>query len=247
MKEEEIKLNSIKRKIPLIGHQVDTLGSGSIDIEDEEVHELKKLIVGEKIIDKEKLNAGNIKLSVLIDYIKKCSVPLTVTFSIFFTLSIAALAASSFWLSEWSNDASDLVKAEANKYFRLTIYLGLGLLHCGLLTIANILLVIMFIKGARLLHKKLLSSILRSTLHFFESTPIGRITNRFSKDVESTETAIPDSFKISIFCLSNILNTLIIVTYSTPYVLIFLVPIFFIYTFIQVRFMLIEINLILNI
>ena len=113
------------------------------------------------------------------------------------------------------------------------MYLGLGLLQCVLLTTANILLVLMFIRGARFLHKKLLSSILRSTLHFFESTPIGRITNRFSKDVESLETYIPDSFKIVIFCLSNILNTLIIVSYSTPYVLIFLVPIFLMYTFIQ--------------
>lgn len=91
----------------------------------------------------------------------------------------------------------------------------------------------MFIKGARFLHKKLLSSILRSTMHFFESTPIGRITNRFSKDIEALETGIPDSFKICIFCLSNILNTLIIVSYATPYVLIFLAPIFLIYTFIQ--------------
>jgi ABC-type multidrug transport system fused ATPase/permease subunit len=104
------------------------------------------------------------------------------------------------------------------------------------LTIANVFQVLMFIKGARYLHDKLLSSILRSTMHFFESTPIGRITNRFNKDVEATESYIPDSFKISIFCLSNILNTLIIVTYSTPYVLIFLVPIFIIYTFVQVIF-----------
>lgn len=231
--EEMNKLNSMKRKIPMM-QKCDSLGSGSIDIEDNEEHELKELIVCEKnIIDKEKFYQGTIKLSILIDYIKKCSVSLTVVFSIFFTSSIIGLAASSFWLSEWSNDSVDPIKAEENKYFRLSVYLGLGFLQCGLLMIANILLVIMFIKGARFLHKKLLSSILRSTLHFFESTPTGRITNRFSKDIEALETAIPDSFKIVIFCLSNILNTLIIVSYSTPYVLFFLVPIFFIYTFIQ--------------
>ena len=95
-------------------------------------------------------------------------------------------------------------------------------------------MVLMFLKGARYLHDKLLNSIMKSTLHFFESTPIGRIINRFSKDIESTETAIPDSFKICIFCFQQLLNTLIIVTYSTPFLLIFLVPIFVVYTFIQV-------------
>ena len=115
-----------------------------------------------------------------------------------------------------------------NKNLNLLYWKGI------LLTIANYFQVIMFIKGATYLHNKLLNSILRSTMHFFESTPIGRIINRFSKDVEATESYIPDSFKICVFCLSNILNTLIIVTYSTPYVLVFLVPIFIVYTFVQV-------------
>lgn len=129
--EEDFK-NSIKRKIPLLNNRVDSLGSGSINIdtEDDESHELQTLIVGEKLMTKENFASGTIKLSVLIDYIKKCGIALSTVFSIFFTSSIVALAASSFWLSEWSNDAEDPVKADDNKYFRLSIYLGLGLLQC---------------------------------------------------------------------------------------------------------------------
>lgn len=136
MKEDEFKLNSIKRKIPMMT-KVDSLDSGSLDIEDdiEDGHELKTLIIGERIIDKETGFTGNIKLSILVDYIKTCSVPLAIIFSGFFTSSIVALAASSFWLSEWSNDAIDPVKAEENKYFRLSIYLGIGLLQCKLMHI----------------------------------------------------------------------------------------------------------------
>ena len=191
----------------------------------------------------------------MVDYIKKCGISVTIIFFIFLTLSIVGLAASSFWLSVWSNDSLDFKKSQELKEYRLSVYLALGVLQCKilkinefpiqfynkfyckgiLLTIANYFQVIMFIKGATYLHNKLLNSILRSTMHFFESTPIGRIINRFSKDVEATESYIPDSFKICVFCLSNILNTLIIVTYSTPYVLVFLVPIFIVYTFVQVN------------
>jgi hypothetical protein len=56
---------------------------------------------------------------------------MTIIFLTFFTLSLAALAASNFWLSEWSNDSEDPVKAENNKYYRLTVYLVLGLLQCN--------------------------------------------------------------------------------------------------------------------
>jgi ATP-binding cassette subfamily C (CFTR/MRP) protein 1 len=104
----------------------------------------------------------------------------TILFYVLFLLSNVALAASSFWLSAWSNDIIDTVdpdRAQKWKYFRLTIYVLLGLAQCVLLNISNIFLVLMYIRAARIYHRKLLSSILKSTLQFFESTPIGRIIN----------------------------------------------------------------------
>jgi hypothetical protein len=58
MKDEDLKLNSIKRKIPIL-QKAESLGSNN-DLEDDEVHELKVLIAGEKIIDKEKFVAGSV-------------------------------------------------------------------------------------------------------------------------------------------------------------------------------------------
>lgn len=57
---------------------------------------------------------------------------MTIIFLIFFTLSLACLAASNFWLSEWSNDSIDPEKAEKFKHYRLTVYLVLGLMQCKL-------------------------------------------------------------------------------------------------------------------
>lgn len=39
----------------------------------------------------------------------------------------------------------------------------------------------MVMQSSRLLHTAMLGSILKSSMTFFESTPIGRIINRFSK------------------------------------------------------------------
>jgi ATP-binding cassette subfamily C (CFTR/MRP) protein 1 len=120
------------------------------------------------------------------------------------------------------------------KIFRLNIYILFGFGHCALINIANILLVCMCIRAARVYHRKLLGSILRSTLHFFESTPAGRIINRFSRDIESLENAIPDSFKICMFCLTNIIHTFAILAYTTPFSLLLIIPASIIYLFIQV-------------
>ena len=58
---------------------------------------------------------------------------------------------------------------------------------------ANLLFVFMYIKASRNLHKSMLASILHCNMQFFESTPIGRIINRFSKDIDATETKIISS------------------------------------------------------
>ncbi len=68
-------------------------------------------------------------------------------------------------------------------------------------------------------------------MSFFEQTPVWRIINRLSKDIESVEGVIPDSYKSLIRCLVQVLSTVIAFFISTPIFLIPLVPIgaFYIY------------------
>jgi len=45
-------------------------------------------------------------------------------------------------------------------------------------------------------HHRLLYRVLHSPMTFFEITPLGRILNRFSKDIDALDSLIPDSFKL---------------------------------------------------
>ena len=45
------------------------------------------------------------------------------------------------------------------------------------------------------LHKEMLEHILTSTMAFFDTTPIGRIINRFSKDIDEVDLMIPTHIK----------------------------------------------------
>lgn len=92
----------------------------------------------------------------------------------------------------------------------------------------------MYVKAAKLLHDKLLDSVLRGNLRFFDSTPIGRIVNRFSKDVETLEASIPHSVKSIVECFLDMSATLFIISSTTPLFLIALVPIAIFYIFVQV-------------
>ena len=70
-------------------------------------------------------------------------------------------------------------------------------------------------------------------MSFFDTTPQGRILNRFGKDVDVLDSAMAMILRGWISCLLAVAATFIVITYTTP---VFLVPIIFIlicYYFVQ--------------
>ncbi len=75
----------------------------------------------------------------------------------------------------------------------------------------------------------MLRSILSSPIRFFDSTPVGRILQRFSRDVESVDIHLQWSFDHTIHAFFHIVMSFALIVVILPLVLIFIVPIFFVY------------------
>jgi len=187
-----------------------------------------------KLIEKEKVESGSVKLSIVFEYLKACRIWLNLIFILLCILSNLCDMASDFWLKDWSDETQkNADSALKNKYFRLFIYALLGFMYCFIGFLKNLCFVGMFIKATKLLHDKLLISVLKSTLRFFESTPTGRIVNRFTKDLEATEDSIPQSIKSLIDCIMNLIKMVVIISISTPLFIIALIPITIAYLLVQ--------------
>ncbi|ESO85415.1 hypothetical protein LOTGIDRAFT_183817 [Lottia gigantea] len=89
------------------------------------------------------------------------------------------------------------------------------------------------IEAAQLLHKKLLSSILKAPVLFFDTTPLGRIVNRFSSDIYSIDDSLPFILNIFLAQAYGIFGTIIITCYGLPWFAIILVPLGLLYYKIQ--------------
>ena len=71
---------------------------------------------------------------------------------------------------------------QANTGLYLGVYAGLGVSQSIAFMIASVLMSLGSLRSASVFHGNMLGRILRAPMWFFDTTPSGRIVNRFAKD-----------------------------------------------------------------
>ena len=69
-------------------------------------------------------------------------------------------------------------------------------------------------RASKVLHNKVLYRLIRAPVYFFDSTPLGRITNRLSKDMDAVDVTVPQSLRQCLNSVFNILGTVTVVSFE---------------------------------
>ena len=89
----------------------------------------------------------------------------------------------------------------------------------------------LLLKGAENLHSKITLSTIKAPVKFFDSTPAGRILNRFSKDIGSMDDVLPPLFlQALIFCLFS-LSAILVPAATNLWLFLALLPIIGIFVY----------------
>ena len=88
--------------------------------------------------------------------------------------------------------------------------------------------------ASRSLHSRMLKNILRSPMSFFDTTPLGRVLNRFSKDIYTIDEVIPTTISQFLYTLFVVLSTLLVIIIVTPTFAIVILPLGIFYFLVQV-------------
>uniref|UniRef100_T1K6E5 ABC transporter domain-containing protein n=1 Tax=Tetranychus urticae TaxID=32264 RepID=T1K6E5_TETUR len=125
-----------------------------------------------KLVETEVAQTGKVKWGVYWEFFKACGLVSCLLVILAFCLSSTFNLLSSLWLTEWSNDS--LNPAAANdttlRNIRLGVYFGLGLSETTFTLTNSIILNFAILKGARLIHEKMLHRMFRATMSFYDTT-----------------------------------------------------------------------------
>ncbi|XP_063348284.1 ATP-binding cassette sub-family C member 2-like [Pelmatolapia mariae] len=191
---------------------------------------------GQKLIEKETMETGQVKLAVFLQYLRAMGWGYSaMVFLIYFTQT-AAFIGQNLWLSDWTGDSVEYYNMTYPSWKRDTrvgVFGALGVAQGLFVFLGTLLLTNASVDASRILHSQLLNNILRVPMVFFDTTPTGRVINRFAKDIFTIDEAIPVSLRTCLLYLLGVLGTIFVICLATPFFAIVIIPLALIYFFVQ--------------
>uniref|UniRef100_A0A3B1IQA1 ATP binding cassette subfamily C member 3 n=1 Tax=Astyanax mexicanus TaxID=7994 RepID=A0A3B1IQA1_ASTMX len=187
----------------------------------------------EKLIQAETAETGRVKFKVYWEYAKAVGPILSLFICFLYASQSAAAIGANIWLSQWTNDSRDSVTAQEKVHMRVGVYASLGITQGILVMFSSFTLAMGKIQAARKLHQGLLDNKFHTPQAFFDTTPLGRIINRFSKDIYVIDEALPSTILMFLGTFFASVATMIVIVSSTPIFAVVIVPLALVYFFVQ--------------
>ncbi|CAL1261490.1 unnamed protein product [Larinioides sclopetarius] len=151
-----------------------------------------------------------------------------------YMLFVAFETGGNIWLSEWTAEGlHNGTQDKSTTTTGLTVYGVLGFSQAISVVIGSAILVYGTVKASERYHKKILTSIIKAPMSFFDQTPMGRIMNRFSTDMDTMDIQIYPILDAWLHCFLYSLASFVVIGINTPIFLVILLPIGVVYYIIQ--------------
>ncbi|OAX79950.1 hypothetical protein ACJ72_05730 [Emergomyces africanus] len=136
-------------------------------------------------------------------------------------LASGANIVTSLWLSYWTSNQFDL---STGQY--IGVYAGLGGVQVLLTFAFSTILSVSGTNASAAMFQRAMRRVLRAPMAFFDTTPMGRIVNRFSKDVHTMDNELTDAMRIYYITLALIISIMILIVVFFHYFAVALGPLF---------------------
>ncbi|XP_061642245.1 ATP-binding cassette sub-family C member 4-like isoform X2 [Phyllopteryx taeniolatus] len=193
---------------------------------------------------------GNVSKDIYVKYFTAhCHPLILLAILLLSVIAEAAYILQDWWLVFWAkdelNNTSTVVIVEKSTNQSSALYQGTNLpfylgIYSGLTAAAVVFgfarcLVIFhgLVKSTQTLHNRMFNAVLRTQVHFFDVNPIGRILNRFSKDISQMDSLLPLTFVDFYQLFLQNVGVLVIAASIIPLLLVSIAPLLFIFLYLR--------------
>ncbi|KAI5957193.1 hypothetical protein KGF54_000121 [Candida jiufengensis] len=159
---------------------------------------------------------GKVKWDVYVTYLKACSIPGIFIWIFVLLLSNCLSIGSNYWLKHWTEENSES-GSNQNIWEFLIIYACLGIGATFMMVTRSLIMKLWLgINASKKIHDEMAIRVLGSPMEFFERTPVGRIMNRFTNDINRIDDNIPNTFAGFVAQIMRTFLNLIVVSLAIP-------------------------------
>jgi len=133
------------------------------------------------------------------------------------------------WMAKWSK----MEKAEQASDRNVNAYIILVVVSVAAAVLRTCLWFRALTTASLRMHDAMLAAVLRAPIQFFDANPVGRILNRFSKDIGFTDNLMPETVFDFVSMTLIVSSSVVVVAVGSLYILLVLLPL--VYIFVEVR------------
>lgn len=126
---------------------------------------------------------GALPFGIYLEYFRTCGIWYIIFYFCCFGVNVALGILANYTLKSWSEKNLD-AGFNQSPIFYLTLYIALGFVGSSFTLLGGYVLWGFAVpRGAKHFHDNMATNVLRAPMSFFETTPVGRLINRFSDDI----------------------------------------------------------------
>lgn len=211
-----------------------------------------------KFTEDEKRETGAIKTAIYKEYFNTSGLWFWLPIIILFTFHQSIIMGRSWFIGVWtksyktesiqvqqlfhqqvtlSSTAVETQAASHDLHYYLGIYFGLSLVTCISGTLRYFMVYMRAIRASKELFEKLTYAVLRAPLRWLDTTPVGRVLNRFTADFAAIDSRLGSELGFLIYQMILLVSIIVAGLFVSPWMIIFAVTLLVLCAYITSTFL----------
>ncbi|KAF9916173.1 hypothetical protein BX616_004444 [Lobosporangium transversale] len=169
----------------------------------------------DELIAEEVMKKGGVEWKLVKTYVKACTLQVVLAIIFICVAAEACQVGFSLWLKYWTSKSDE--ELQGSLVLFLGVYFAMALVFVALyIHFVYLSLAVARIRASELIHQNLISTVIRLPMNFFDTTPLGRVLNRFSGDLYSIDENLPWKFVDLLYLSTTVAATFMVIGFTTP-------------------------------